>query len=59
MTDFLDSREFYELSQAYRHSFTGLSEWELLKDYIRQQIKESGNDPLDNPKTGVQNSVRL
>ena len=59
MKDFLESREFYELSQAYRHSFTGLPEWEILKGYIRQQIKESGNDPLDNHKTGVQNSVRL
>ena len=41
MTDFLEEREFYELSQAYRHSPTGLPEWERLKEYIRKYARRS------------------
>ena len=38
MTDFLDDREFYELSQAYRHAVLPketVDAWEALKSHIR------------------------
>ena len=38
MTDFLEDREFYDLSQAYRHAVLPketLDAWEALKDHIR------------------------
>lgn len=47
MQDALDTQDFYEVCQMYRHSLMGAKEFEALKDWVREYAKKAVEFEID------------